>query len=141
MASRVGQTRAVVCASPAYLKARGVPKSPAALAAHDCITFAALGGADEWSFRNGERVRVHSRLVVNTAEAAVDGALCGIGLVRVLGYQIAALVQARKLVIVLDKFEPAPSPVSLIYVRERRLTGKLRAFLDFVAPRLRQRLE
>lgn len=141
VATRVGQTRTVVCASPAYLKKHGTPKSLAALAEHDCITFAALGGSDEWRFRNGESVRVHSRLVVNTAEAAVDGALCGVGLARVLGYQIAAQVKARKLAIVLDKFEPMPAPVSLIYVRERRLTGKLRAFLDFIAPRLRARLE
>jgi len=113
----------------------------AALAEHDCITFAALGGSDEWRFRNGESVRVHSRLVVNTAEAAVDGALCGVGLARVLEYQIAAAAKARKLAIVLGKFESAPLPVSLLYVRERRLTGKLRAFLDFIAPRLRARLE
>jgi DNA-binding transcriptional LysR family regulator len=141
VATRVGQTRTVVCASPGYLKKRGTPKSLAALAEHDCITFAALGGADEWRFRNGESVRVHSRLVVNTAEAAVDGALCGVGLARVLAYQIAASVKARKLAIVLDKLEPAPVPVSLLYVRERRLTGKLRAFLDFIGPRLRARLE
>ena len=141
VATRVGQTRTVVCASPAYLKKHGTPKSLAALAGHDCITFAALGGADEWRFRNGESVRVHSRVVVNTAEAAVDGALCGVGLARVLAYQIAAAVKARKLAIVLDKFEPAPAPVSLLYVRERRLTGKLRAFLDFIAPRLRARLD
>jgi DNA-binding transcriptional LysR family regulator len=141
VATRVGQTRTVVCASPAYLKQHGTPKSLAALAEHDCITFAALGGSDEWRFRNGESVRVHSRLVVNTAEAAVDGALCGVGLARVLEYQIAAAVRARKLAIVLGKFEPAPAPVSLLYVRERRLTGKLRAFLDFIAPRLRSRLE
>ena len=141
VATRVGQTRTVVCASPGYLKKHGTPKSLAALAEHDCITFAALGGADEWRFRNGESVRVHSRLVANTAEAAVDGALCGVGLARVLAYQIAASVKARKLAIVLDKFEPAPAPVSLLYVRERRLTGKLRAFLDFIAPRLRARLD
>lgn len=141
VATRIGQTRSVVCASPEYLKARGVPKSPTALGKHDCITFAALGGADEWRFRSGESVRVHSRLVVNTAEAAVDGALCGIGLARVLRYQIAEWLKARKLAIVLDKHEPPPSPVSLLYVRERRLTGKLRAFLDFVAPRLRRRLQ
>ena len=141
VATRVGQTRTVVCASPSYLKKHGTPKSLAALAEHDCITFAALGGADEWRFRNGESVRVHSRLVVNTAEAAVDGALCGVGLARVLAYQIAASVKARKLATVLDKFEPPPVPVSLLYVRERRLTGKLRAFLDFIAPRLRARLE
>ena len=141
VATRVGQTRTVVCASPGYLKKHGTPKSLAALAEHDCITFAALGGADEWRFRNGESVRVHSRLVVNTAEAAVDGALCGVGLARVLAYQIAASVKARKLATVLDKFEPPPVPVSLLYVRERRLTGKLRAFLDSIAPRLRARLE
>jgi DNA-binding transcriptional LysR family regulator len=141
VATRVGQTRTVVCASPAYLMKHGTPKSLAALAEHDCITFAALGGSDEWRFRNGESVRVHSRLVVNTAEAAVDGALCGVGLARVLQYQIAAAAKARKLAIVLGKFESAPLPVSLLYVRERRLTGKLRAFLDFIAPRLRARLE
>jgi DNA-binding transcriptional LysR family regulator len=141
VATRIGHTRTVVCASPGYLKKHGTPKSLAALAEHDCITFAALGGADEWRFRNGESVRVHSRLVVNTAEAAVDGALCGVGLARVLAYQIAASVKARKLAIVLEKFEAAPVPVSLLYVRERRLTGKLRAFLDFIAPRLRVRLD
>jgi DNA-binding transcriptional LysR family regulator len=140
VATRIGHTRTVVCASPGYLKKHGTPKSLAALAEHDCITFAALGGADEWRFRNSESVRVHSRLVVNTAEAAVDGALCGVGLARVLAYQIAASVKARKLAIVLEKFEAAPVPVSLLYVRERRLTGKLRAFLDFIAPRLRVRL-
>jgi DNA-binding transcriptional LysR family regulator len=59
----------------------------------------------------------------------------------VLQYQIAAAAKARKLAIVLGKFESAPLPVSLLYVRERRLTGKLRAFLDFIAPRLRARLE
>jgi DNA-binding transcriptional LysR family regulator len=140
VATRVGQIRSVVCASPAYLKQRGVPKSPAALASHDCVTFSGLGGADAWTFRDNESVRLHSRLIVSTAEAAIDGALAGIGLTRVLSYQVADAVQSGKLSIVLKRFEPAPHPVNLIYVRDRRLTGKLRAFLDFAAPRLRVRL-
>src|SRR6185436_16367291 len=140
VATRVGQTRSVVCASPAYLAKRGVPKSPAALAAHDCVTFAALGGADAWTFRDNDSVQVRSRLVVSTAEAAIDGALAGIGLTRVLSYQVADAVKAGTLAIVLRKFEPAPLPVNLLYVQARRLTGKLRAFLDFAAPRLRARL-
>src|SRR4029453_8797533 len=92
-----------VRASPAYLEKRGVPKSPAALAAHDCVTFAALGGADAWTFRDNDSVRVRSRLVVSTAEAAIDGALAGIGLTRVLSYQVADAVEAGKLSIVLRK--------------------------------------
>ena len=140
VATRVGQTRTVVCASPAYLEARSVPRSPAALAEHDCVTFAALTGTDAWTFRDGDAVRVRSRLVVSTAEAAIDAALAGIGLTRVLSYQVADAVKAGKLSIVLRKFEPTPLPVNLVYVQTGRLPVKLRAFLDFAAPRLRARL-
>jgi DNA-binding transcriptional LysR family regulator len=140
VATRVGETRSVVCASPGCLEECGVPKAPVDLTAHDCVTFAALGGSDAWTFRDGETVRVRSRLVVSTAEAAIDGARAGIGLTRVLSYQVAAAIKAGELSIVLDQFEPAPLPVNLVYVQSRRLTGKLRAFLDFAAPRLRARL-
>jgi DNA-binding transcriptional LysR family regulator len=140
VATRVGQTRSIVCASPAYLEERGVPRAPTALARHDCVTFTALGGTDAWTFRDGEVVRVRSRLVVSTAEAAIDAALAGVGLTRVLSYQAASAVKAGKLSIVLRKFEPAPLPVHLVYVRAPLLSGKLRAFLDFAAPRLRARL-
>jgi DNA-binding transcriptional LysR family regulator len=78
---------------------------------------------------------------VSTAEAALEAAMCGVGLTRLLSYQVASAVESGKLVVVLRKFEPAAIPVSLIYVRERRVSGKLRAFLDFAAPRLRARLE
>jgi DNA-binding transcriptional LysR family regulator len=78
---------------------------------------------------------------VSTAEAAVDAAACGVGLTRVLSYQAAAAISDGKLKVVLRKFEAPPIPVSLVYVRERRASGRLRAFLDFAAPRLRTRLE
>jgi DNA-binding transcriptional LysR family regulator len=138
VAARVGMVRSVICASPAYLERRGAPKSPDALASHDCITFSALGGADTWLLPGAEVVRVRSRMVVNTAEAALEAALHGAGLTRLLSYQVAAAVRAKKLALVLRKFEPSAMPVSLIYVRERRVSGKLRAFLDFAAPRLRK---
>jgi len=139
VALRVGQIRSVVCASPEYLSEHGIPKSPADLFKHHCVTFAGLPGAESWTFRT-EHVRVYSRLVVNTAEAAIDGAIAGVGFTRVLSYQIATAVKAGTLAIVLRKFEPAPLPVSLIYLQETRLTAKLRAFVDFAAPRLRARL-
>jgi DNA-binding transcriptional LysR family regulator len=79
-------------------------------------------------------------LAVNTAEAAIDGAIAGVGLTRVLSYQVVDAVKAGKLVVVLKKFEAELSPVNLVYVQNRRPTAKLRAFLDFAAPRLRERL-
>jgi DNA-binding transcriptional LysR family regulator len=141
VALRVGQIRSIVCASPAYLSARGVPKSPPGLAAHDCVVFTGLGAAEAWVFRSGDSVRVRARMEVTTAEAAVDAAACGIGLARVLSYQASDAVKSGKLKVVLRKFEAPPLPVNLVYVRERRASGKLRAFLEFAAPRLRTRIE
>jgi DNA-binding transcriptional LysR family regulator len=141
VAARIGKVRSVVCASPAYLQRCGTPKTPEALANHECVNFAALGAADSWRFPDRGEIRIHSRLVVSTAEAALEAAMRGVGLTRLLSYQAASAAEAGKLVVVLRKFEPAAIPVSLIYVRERRVSGKLRAFLDFAAPRLRARLE
>lgn len=140
VAVRVGQVRSVVCASPAYMREHGTPQSPEELASHDCVTFAALADAETWTFAAGRSVRVHSRLVVNTAEAAIDAARAGVGLTRVLSYQVADAVQAGTLAIVLGKFESPPLPLSLIHTRERMLPAKLRAFIDFATPRLRARL-
>jgi DNA-binding transcriptional LysR family regulator len=140
VATQIGRIRSVVCASPAYLKERGVPRSPEDLSGHACVTFTGVGEADSWKFQQHTPVRVHSRLAVNTAESAIEGAIAGVGLTRVLSYQVADAVEAGKLVVVLKKFEAEPSPISLVYVQERRLTAKLRAFLDFATPRLRERL-
>jgi DNA-binding transcriptional LysR family regulator len=140
VASKVGQIRRVVCASPSYLEERGTPKTPQDLLKHECVTFAGLADAGSWTFRDHEAVSVRSRLTTSTAEAAIDATLAGIGLTCTLSYQIAESVKAGRLVVVLRKFEPAPLPVSLLYVHESRITAKLRAFVDFAAPRLRARL-
>jgi DNA-binding transcriptional LysR family regulator len=140
VASKVGQIRRLVCASPAYLIERGTPRTPQELPRHDCVTFAGLTDADSWAFRDHETARVHSRLTASTAEAAIDAAVAGTGLTCALSYQIADAVKSGQLVVVLRKFEPPPLPVSLIYVRESRITAKLRAFIDYAAPRFRARL-
>ena len=140
VATQIGRTRHVVCANPAYLKEHGTPRSPADLTATACVTFAGLGEADLWHFKALPPIRVHSRLEVNTAEGAVEAAIAGVGFTRVLSYQAAEALSTGKLVAVLKKFEPEPLPINLIYVQERRLTAKLRAFLDFATPRLRERL-
>lgn len=143
IASRVGTVRSVVCASPAYLAKRGVPASPAELAAHDCISFDVLESRRAWVFGEGKSARsvpVVSRLAVNTAEAAIAAATLGAGLVRVLSYQVADAVSNGLLDIVLQDDEPAPLPVSLVHKGQTPLPRKLRVFLDFAAPRLSARI-
>jgi DNA-binding transcriptional LysR family regulator len=143
IASRVGQTRLVVCGSPDYFGRRGVPQTPADLADHDCISFDGLVSPSEWTFRHDgrtESVPVRSRLVVNTADAAIDAARAGVGITRALSYQVEPARGAGELAIVLERYEPEPRPVSLVYPGQGRMPLKLRAFIDFAAPRIKARL-
>lgn len=143
IAKRVGEVRKVVCASPEYFAARGTPAKPADLAVHDCITFHPLTSADSWVFAVGkqeEAATVRSRLVINTAESAVDAAIAGVGIARVLSYQVARALQEGKLVLALQAYEAPSWPVSLVHAGQGPLPLKVRAFLDFAAPRLRAML-
>lgn len=143
MATQVGAVRRVVCASPDYLATHGVPARPEDLAGHACITFEVLESVGAWVFDTGKSqtsVRVRSRLAVNTAEAAIDAAMLGVGVIRVLSYQVAQALGKNALQVVLEPYESAPLPVSLVHKGQTPLPLKLRAFLDFVAPRLRARI-
>jgi len=136
----LGSLRSVVCASPAYLEAHGTPRTPADLARHRCITFEATFPTP-WQFEGATPFTpARPRLVTNTAESAVDAAAAGLGVTRVLSYQADAALRAGQLHLLLHAFEPAPVPVHLVYDGQQRVTSKLRAFLDFAAPRLRERL-
>ena len=98
---------------------------------------------NSWKFEAGKStvsVAIHSRLTVNTAEAAIDAAIAEIGVTRVLSYQVASALRAGTLALALRKFEPAPWPVNLVYAGQGLLPLKLRAFLDFAAPRLKLEL-
>jgi len=83
---------------------------------------------------------VRARLAVNTAEAAIDGAVAGLGVTRVLSYQVAQAAADGRIEIVLAEYEPAPASVSLIHGQQGLTPVKVRMFLDFAAPRLRARL-
>lgn len=143
IATRVGTVRQIVCASPAYLEARGVPQAPKDLAQHDCISFTVLGQPDRWSFTGGRRerrVRVRSRLVVNTAEAAVDAAVAGLGITRVVSYQAARPLAEGALRLLLEDFAPPAVPVSLLHREARLPPARVRRFVTFTASRLREAL-
>ena len=142
MATGVGTVRRVICASPGYLAKHGTPAKPRDLAGHECVTFEVLASKRAWVFGSGRSelsVPVRSRLAVNTAEAAISAAVVGVGLIRVLSYQVAEAIRENALSVVLDTFESAPLPINLVHKGQTPLPLKLRAFLDFVAPRLRAR--
>jgi DNA-binding transcriptional LysR family regulator len=141
----IGQVGSVLCASPAYLRRAGFPRTPQALSRHSCIAFTATTPiADRWSFPGpGKRERtvaVHARLVVNAAQAAIDAAVAGMGIVRVFSYQVTHLVAAKKLEILLPSLERDTVPVSLVQLPGIR-TRSADAFVELAAPRLRDRLQ
>jgi DNA-binding transcriptional LysR family regulator len=140
---QIGSVRLVVCASPAYLARRGRPATPRDLAAHDCISFTGFVSPNAWNFPvDGAAVPVpvRSRLMVDAVEAALDAAVAGAGIVRLFSYHVADAVRDGRLTLLLQGFEPPPLPVNVVHLGGGLVPLKVRAFIDFAAPRLRGRL-
>jgi DNA-binding transcriptional LysR family regulator len=133
VARHVGEMRRIVVASNAYLKQRGEPNKPEAIASHDTVQFGPTMAAPEWRFvEDGRDIRVATtpRLTTNSADAAIQYAVQGGGLTRVLAYQAAEAIKAGQLKIVLEKFEPPALPIHIVYPTSRLLSAKVRAFID-----------
>jgi len=143
IATRIALISRVLCASPDYLAAHGEPMDPNELVSHECITYEGYSAANRWEFRFGhasQLIQVSSRLIVNSADAAVIAAIAGAGIARVLSDQVAEPLASGALIRLLPACEPTPMPASLVYPSQPHVPLKLRAFLDFATPRLRQRL-
>lgn len=140
-AAKVGGVRRVTCAAPAYLERRGEPQHPSDLPQHDTIGFWAQGAEAEWVFGPDAkpfRIRPPARMVVNAADVAIAAALAGHGITRVLSYQIAEPLRQGRLRLVLQAYERPPIPIHLVHAEGRRVSARLRAFLDFATDRLRR---
>jgi DNA-binding transcriptional LysR family regulator len=143
MARRLGSVRHVVCASPGYLAAHGTPQNPDDLIGHDCISYDELLARGLWTFVRDKAdvmIPVRTRLTVSNPEAARDAAQAGVGITMVFSALVAEALAAGTLVTILNEFRPPPLPVHLVYVAGQFLPIKVRAFLDFAAPRLKVRL-
>jgi DNA-binding transcriptional LysR family regulator len=135
VARQVGTMRRIVVASPAYLKARGEPKRPEAIALHQTIRSGVASGLADWRFfDNGHEVRINTtpRLATNNADAAIQYAEAGGGLTRVLAYQAREAIERGGLKIVLQKFELPALPIHIVYPTSRLLSAKVRSFIDLV---------
>ena len=142
----VGEVRRVVVASPGYLATHAAIEAPADLASHAIISMTHFG-LDSWSFPAARQtalpqvVQFAPRFTVNTIRAALASAVAGHGVTRLFSYHVAEQVEAGALRIVLRDNEHAPLPVNLVTPHGRLSVPKVRSFVDFVAPRLREYFE
>lgn len=139
-AIRVGGVRKVLCASPDYLAHNGRPRHPSDLAGHDLIDFVNLSAAGHWEFEDGGKaiaVRPGSRFGVNSGEVAIDAAVRGFGITRLLSYMIAAELESGALEIVLENYEPAPVPIHVVHKEAGQTSARVRAVIDFLVVALR----
>lgn len=135
VARRIGETRRVVCAAPAYLKAAGTPKVPADLARHRCITFS---GLREWQFAGVKRaVAANAAFSTNQVDVALDACLRGLGCAQFLCYQTDEAEKRGRLVRVLREFEPAPVPIQVVYPHARLVSANVSAFVELALERRR----
>ncbi|HEY8605981.1 MAG TPA: LysR family transcriptional regulator [Noviherbaspirillum sp.] len=135
-----GLLQRVLCASPDYLKRHGTPRRPDQLEDHAGIRFTGRSVLSEWQFRDGGRlvtVRFTPRVLTNSVDAAINACRDGLGIGAFLSYMVQAPVRAGELKPILRKFETEPLPITLLYPHGRMLAARVRAFIDFAAPRLR----
>lgn len=146
VATQVGTTRMVTCASPALLAARGVPLKPDDLTRLPSLALASTTPSPYWTFRNPQSdavfdIPIQPRLTVTTPEAAAHAAVHGVGVAHLLHYQVSEAVKRGDLQIILDAYEPAPAPIHLLHAARGHMPLKMRRFLDFAAPRLKEALD
>ena len=137
----VGEVRRVICASPSFLQAHGRPVHPQDLAQVPVIATSATGLQRNWPFLdagNSLSVRLEPRLTVTANQAAISAACLGLGLTRVLSYQVANQVKAGELEVVLAEFELPPLPIHVVYQGGRNAPARIRGFVDFAVNVLRE---
>ncbi|KQW93671.1 LysR family transcriptional regulator [Massilia sp. Root418] len=139
-ALRVGQVRRVLCASPEYLARNGVPQHPADLLRHTIIAASGISPRVEWKFGAEEdptMVRMKPRLMVTSNDSAIEAASAGLGICRLLSYQIDEQLSDGRLKIILAEYEEAPWPVHVLHRESKFGSSKVRNFIDLLVQHLR----
>jgi DNA-binding transcriptional LysR family regulator len=141
IATRLGEVRRVVCASPSLLRRLGVPKHPRELAGAPCVHFQGLSAAPAWGFVDPDTgkplsVPVEGPFSCNQAAASVEACAEGLGFGRFLSYQVESRVAEKRLRIVLAAFEPPPIPIHVVFAHARLMSPRIRAFVDWMKAHL-----
>lgn len=144
-ALRVGQVRRMLCAAPGYLARHGVPRHPSDLAGHAVIGTTNLSPRAGWRFGVTDEptlVRMKPRLTVTSNDGAIAAACGGLGIARLLSYQVADELASGQLQVILAEYEEAPWPIHILHRESKYGSAKVRTFIDMLAQALRdQQLE
>jgi len=136
VAKKLATSRNLVSAAPAYLKARGIPKTPQDLKDHTCLGFSYAATGDEWHFtdRDGkaQRVRVACPFHTNSGETLRAAALAGHGIIRVAAFLVGEDIRAGRLVRLLPDYGISDTDLLALYPSRRHVGAKLRVMLDFL---------
>jgi DNA-binding transcriptional LysR family regulator len=130
----------MLVATPGYLAAHGTPRTPANLAAHDCIAGPGNFGRDSWSFnRNGTEVSVdvRGRIATNSGPGLFASVMAGLGIAMVSTVMAGAEVKAGSLVQVLRGYKLPPVDVHAVFPGGPRPSAKVRALVDYLAAELK----
>lgn len=135
IAKTLSQLRYVTCASPAYLAAHGTPTTPAELERHNCLAYVQwqTGRYHEWDFQKGDErytITPGGNLNVNHPEAILDAVVAGAGIARMASFIAESAVMDGRLKLVLTDWMAPGAPVQLVYLPNRHLSPRIRAFVD-----------
>ncbi len=136
-ATRLGECRRVVCASPAYLHEHGHPGTPEALTDHNCLTWRDSPGFNVWRFATPDgvaSVKASGSLFASNADTLIAGAAAGIGIALLPEWNLRSELASGRLQTILDQYDPMPATSSFyaLHAHSRHVPRKLRVFLDFL---------
>jgi DNA-binding transcriptional LysR family regulator len=126
----------VVCAAPSYLAEHGIPTHPKELVHHECLRYPGWADGPRWTFYGPEgeiQVVVNSRLTINSAFGIRYAALAGAGIVLMRDELLAEDVAAGRLQVLLSNYKTQSRTRQILWPKNRKMTPKLRAFIDFIA--------
>lgn len=136
VARRICDLHRVICASPAYLKKHGAPKTPQDLLRHNCISISGAPQLRRWPFDtpNGiEAVEVHGNVSANNAETLLQLAATGVGIIRLADVIVGDGIRAGWLVPLLeDVHHREPLPLSAVYLPGKHKSARVAAFVNFL---------
>ncbi|MGL4207652.1 MAG: LysR family transcriptional regulator [Aeromonadaceae bacterium] len=138
VARRLGACHSVVCASPAYLKAHGVPQQVQELAYHNCLTYTYFGKS-LWAFTGPdgpESVPVSGTFSANISNLLLGAALQGHGITLQPRYSVASLLAQGQLVALLPEWTPTSMGIHAVYATRKQMSPLLRSFVDFLVTRM-----
>ena len=140
-AIKVAEVRRVLCASTAYLEQHGYPQHPMDLMQHSVIASNVISPSIEWNFGSNQNqlsVRLNPRLILNSNDVALDAALKGLGITRLLSYQVRSELDKGNLQLLLEEYEESPLPVHVVHREDKYGSSKVRAFIDHVVENMRK---